>query len=122
MENKKSIVRTVIFKREWQGKGIFEITMDNGDKGEYFSNATTQSAFNEGSEIEYIIEKKEKNGYTNFYIKPANKGFGGPKVNPLHENKRVSLKCAVELACAGKIELNKISEYSNNFLKYLSGE
>lgn len=125
METKKSIVRTAIFKKEWNGKGIYEITFDNGDKGQYFSESKEQSAFKEGQEIEYTYEKKEKDGFTNYYVKPANQqrnGFNGgfPKGNPVYEHKRIALTNACNLASAGKIGLDKIGEYAGSFMKFLN--
>jgi hypothetical protein len=124
MENKKSVVRSAIFKREWQGKGIYEIQMDNGDKGEYFSQTKDQSVFVEGKEIEYTIEKKEKGGYTNFYINPkkSSNGFAAKTVNPVYANRQTALKCSVDLVCAGKITVDDISKYCTSFMKFLTGE
>jgi hypothetical protein len=128
MENKRSIVRTAIFQKslsseKYGDSHIFEITFDNGDKGQYFSKTKDQNLFQEGKESDYTIEQKVNGQYTNYAIKPVKQqqnGFGGFKANPVHENKRTALKCAVELAGAGKIETTKISDYATSFMKFLN--
>lgn len=124
MEKKKSIVRSAIFQKSisssYGESHIFEITFENQDKGQYFSKSNPQTTFSEGKEIEYTIEEKINGRYTNYMIKPvlAN-GFTPGKGNPVYEHKRVALKCAVDLACHGTIELKKISEYATSFMKFL---
>lgn len=126
METKKSIVRSAIFQKSFIGKNgesfIFEITMDNGDKGQYFANAKEQSVFKEGQETDYTYESKVNGQYTNYYIKPvkSGNGFVPGKGNPSYEHKRVALKCAVDLAAAGKIGNEKIGEFANSFMKFLN--
>jgi hypothetical protein len=125
METKKSIVRTAIFKKSGNGQygewHSFEITFDNGDKGDYMSKTNPQEKFKEGVEVEYTIEKKENGNYTNYVVKPIVKDqFQQGKGNPAYEHKRVALKCAVDLASAGKIELKDIATYSDNFLTFLN--
>lgn len=126
MEQKKSIVRSAIFKKAHSGNNglfyIFEITFDNGDSGVYFSKTETQDTFKEGIETDYTIEKKVNGNYTNYSIKPlkSGNGFVPGKGNPAYEHKRTALKCAVDLAASGKIEMNKISEYAGSFMKFLN--
>lgn len=127
METKKSIVRSAIFKKSFQGKNgltyIFEITFDNTDAGQYFSNTEKQDIFKEGQEVEYSIETKINGQYTNHVIKPAKQGNGfvPGKGNPSYEHKRVALKCAVELCAAGKIEKKDIATHAESFMKFLNG-
>lgn len=128
MEQKKSIVRSAIFKKAFSGKNglayIFEITMDNGDTGQFFNSKETQDTFKEGQEIEYTIETKVNGNFTNHSIKPVRaatgNGFVPGKGNPAIEHKRVALKCAVDLCAAGKITLKEISTYSESFMKFLN--
>lgn len=124
MEQKKSIVRSAIYQKAFNGKNgeahIFEIIMDNGDKGQYFSSSKDQSIFKEGQETEYTYEQKINGQYTNYYIKPVKTGFTPGKGNPAYEHKRTALKCAVDLCAAGKIELKEISKYSDSFMKFLN--
>lgn len=122
---KKSIVRSAIFKKTGTGKfgeyHIFEITFDNGDKGDYLAKTNPQNTFKEGAEAEYIIEKKENGQYVNYSIKAVQQnGFVPGKGNPAYEHKRTALKCAVELAVSGKCEVKQISEYANSFMKFLN--
>lgn len=127
MEQKKSVVRTAIYKRSFNSKygetHIHSITFDNGDTGDYLSKSKEQQKFITGKEAEYTIEKKENGQYVNYSIKPIEpagaNGFA-MKGNPAIEHKRVSLKCAVDLCCSGKIEIGKIPDYANSFMKYLS--
>lgn len=125
MEQKKSVVKSVVFEKAHSGaKGlfyIFEIKFENGDAGKYFSNSETQSVFTEGQEIEYTIEKKINGQYTNYTVRPLKtNGFVPGKGNPAYEHKRVALKCAVDLAASGKIELKQISDYAGSFMKFLN--
>lgn len=125
METKKSIVRQAIYQKSYTGKygegHIFEITLDNGDKGQYFGKTKEQSIFQTGKEIEYTIEQKTNGQYTNTVIKPAQQnGFVPGKGNPAYEHKRVALKCAVDLCAGGIISKEKIVEYAGSFMKFLN--
>lgn len=126
METKRSIVRSAIFKKANSGTNglyyIHEITFDNNDKGVYFSKTETQDTFKEGQEAEYTIETKVNGNFTNYSIKPirATNGFVPGKGNPAYEHKRTALKCATDLAAAGKIELKDISKYCESFMKFLN--
>lgn len=124
METKKSVVRSAIFKKSGSGANgeyhIFEILFDNQDKGSYISKSLSQDKFIEGKETEYTIEEKVNGQYTNYSIKPILPAFVKGQGNPTYEHKRVALKCAVELAGTGTIDLGKISEYAKSFLKFLN--
>lgn len=125
METKKSIVRSAIFKKAFSGKNglayIFEIAFDNGDIGQFFSSTETQTTFKQGEETDYTIEKKENGQYVNITIRPVKtaNGFVPGKGNPQYEHKRVALKCAVDLACSGKIDKKDISVFAESFMKFL---
>lgn len=124
MEQKKSITRSAIFKKSHSSANglfyIFEITMDNGDKGSYLSKSETQDKFVEGKEVEYTIEEKVNGNYKNYSIKPVMAaGSGFPKGNPIYEHKRTALKCAVDLCCADKIEKKDIATFADSFMKFL---
>lgn len=125
METKKSIVRSAIYKKSFQGKNgtghIFEITFDNTDAGQYFTSTQTQDVFKEGQEIEYTIEEKVNGQYTNYTIKPvkAAGGFVPGKGNPAYEHKRCALTNAVNLCGTGKITVKEISTYAESFMKFL---
>lgn len=118
---KKSKVKQTVFKKSGNGTNgeyfIFEIEFENGDKGSFFSK--TKEALKEGQEVEYTIEEKTNGQYTNKIVKLAQKGFVQGKGNPKYEHKRVALKCGVDLACAGKIEVKQIASYADSFMKFL---
>lgn len=126
METKKSIVRSAIFKKANSGQNglyyIFEITFDNGDKGNYFSKTEQQDTFKEGVEIDYTIETKVNGQYTNYSIKPVKtgNGFVPGKGNPSYEHRRVALKCAVDLASNKLIEKKEIATWAESFMKFLN--
>lgn len=128
MEQKKSIVRSAIFKKAFSGKTglayIFDITMDNQDTGQYFSNSEKQDVFKEGQEIEYTIEQKVNGNYTNYSIKPvrsaSGNGFVPGKGNPSYEHKRTALKCACDLAAAGKVDMKQIIPSAEKFMEFLN--
>lgn len=122
---KKSIVRSAIFKKTGTGSygeyHVFEISFDNNDKGDYIAKTNPQTAFKEGHEAEYTIEERVNGQYKNYSIKPIKaNGFVPGKGNPAYEHRRVALRCAVDVAIAGKIELKQISEYANSFMKFLN--
>jgi len=102
---KKSVVKSLTFdKRLDSPKGtwfLWNVVFDNGDKGTYFSTAQVQDSFTIGNEADYTIEQKVNGQYTNYIIRPQKKS-GRVTANPEHENKRVALRCAVDLAIAGK--------------------
>lgn len=128
MEQKKSIVRSAIFKKAFSGKNglayIFEITFDNGDSGQYFNSKETQDTFKEGQEIEYTIETKVNGNFTNHSIKPVRAangtGFVPGKGNPAYEHKRVALKCATDLVCAGKVPEKDLIAAAEKLMKFLN--
>lgn len=126
MEQKKSIVRSAIFKKANSGQNglyyIFEITFDNGDTGVYFSKTEQQDTFKEGVETDYTIEAKVNGQYTNYSIKPLKSanGFVPGKGNPAYEHKRVALKCAVDLAANKIIEKKEIATFAESFMKFLN--
>lgn len=123
METKKSICRSAIFKKTGTGSygeyHVYEVTFDNGDKGNYLAKKNPQDVFKEGQEAEYTIEKKENGQYVNYQVKPVQQVNGFPKGNPVYEHKRTALKCSVELACSGKINLPDIGKYADSFMKFL---
>jgi hypothetical protein len=126
METKKSIVRSAIYKKSFSGQFgegfIHEITFDNNDKGDYISKSNPQTSFVVGKESDYTIEEKQNGNYKNYTIKPVKQqnGFVPGKGNPAYEHKRTALRCAVDLVAAGKIEVGKIKEYSESFMKFLN--
>lgn len=124
MEQKKSVCRSAIFKKTGSGNygpyHIFEISFDNGDKGDYLAKSNPQQTFKEGVEVDYTIEKKENGQYVNYSIKPIQAAFVPGKGNPAIEHKRVALKCAVDLAAAKIIDKKEIATYSESFMKFLN--
>lgn len=125
MEQKKSIVRSAIFKKTGSGNNgeyhIFEITFDNGDKGDYITKKNPQSSFIEGKESEYTIETVINGNYTNHKIKPVQQnGFVPGKGNPAYEHKRTALKCATDLVCAGKVDEKNILTAAKKFMEFLN--
>lgn len=121
----KAVVAGVIFKKQvnlTQGTFYsFVVSFANGDQGEYLAKNNPQTFFVQGQEAEYEITKNEQ-GY--YKIKPvrAQQGGGFKPVNPVHENKRVALKCTVDLVCAKIITENQMKSYYTNFLKQLNDE
>ena len=126
MEQKKSIPRSIIFKKAHSGTNglfyIFDIKFDNGDGGQFFSKSEDQTIFKEGQETEYTIEKKENGQYVNYSIKPvkAANGFTPGKGNPQIEHRRVALKCAVDLASSGKLDMKQIIPSAEKFMEFLN--
>lgn len=125
MEQKKSITRSAIFKKSGSSSfgeyHVFEITFDNGDKGNYISKSKEQTTFKEGVEVEYTIEVKENGNYKNYTIKPVKaNGFIPGKGNPSYEHKRVALKCATDLVCSGKVPEKDLIHAAEKLMKFLN--
>jgi len=124
MEQKKSKVSSVVFKKANSGANglyyIFDLAMENGDKGQYFSSKEQQDAFKEGVEVEYTIEQKVNGQYTNYSIKPLKQAGARPMGNPVFEHKRVALKCATDLVCHGKVEEKNLITAAEKLLKFLN--
>jgi hypothetical protein len=118
-------VRSAIYQKSFSSKfgegHIFEITMDNGDKGQYLTKTNTQDKFKEGQEVEYTIETKVNGNYTNHSIKPVQaNGFIPGKGNPVYEHKRTALKCATDLVCAGKVSEKDLITAAEKLMKFLN--
>jgi hypothetical protein len=126
MEQKKSIPRSIIFKKAHSGTNglfyIFDIKFDNGDGGQFFSKTEAQTTFKEGEEAEYTIEKKVNGDYVNYSIKAVKSanGFVPGKGNPQIEHRRTALKCAVDLACNGKVDMKQIIPSAEKFMEFLN--
>ena len=87
---KKSKVKLVTFKKEFQGrdqkqKYVFIIEFENGDKGEYVSLKRDQMFFKEGIETSYKKKTAENHGHIDVSINPiytSNVSSGNPGGNP----------------------------------------
>jgi len=124
MENKTGKVTSASFKKEWSGKfgTMFDhnIEFANGDKGVYTSKKKEQDKFKVGEETPYTIETTERNGYTNYVIKPIveKNGFGGggrgfaPK-NYEADYISFAMSYTKDLCVAGKIELKDLRKTFN---------
>jgi hypothetical protein len=122
----KSVVKSVYFTKEWKSPEFgtvyyFSVMFEDGTKGTFGSKTKEQNKFVQGQEAEYTAEEKIKNGANYVTIRPVQAAGSGYKVNPVYENKRTALKCAVELAANDKIGVGQISAFADNFLKYLNG-
>jgi hypothetical protein len=126
MEQKKSIVRTVTYKRSINGQlGLlhaFEIRFENGDHGDYLSKSQSQKKFVEGTEAKYQIGSRQSGKYLNYVVKPVETApqASASKPNPELEHKSTALRCAVDLAAAGVIKTDKISDFAGSFMKFLT--
>lgn len=123
-QTKKSTPRQIIFKREGVNQNgswaIFEIAFDNGDKGDYFAKSNPQTDFKEGVEIEYTIEVKVGEKYTNTLIGLPKKGFQkGGGINPVYQLRQCALTNAVSMFNSGKIEKDKVWEMADKLLNWL---
>lgn len=129
MEQKKSKVTGIIFDKSGQGKNgmwySFTIGFENGDSGKYFASANPQTYFVNGQEAEYTKEVTQNGQYTNTKISPVKTGGNGKQFfggSPTAQNKRTALECAVSLAVAGKIGIEKIGETAVKYNAWLGEE
>ena len=125
METKKAKVSLAQFKSDYEGKyGMMyyhTIEFDNGDKGQYCSKSKEQNKFVVDKEADYTIEKTEKNGYTNYTIKPYTEntfqGGGGKKQS---NNASFALSYSKDLVIAGKVSIEQILETANKLNNWLN--
>src|SRR4051812_43579011 len=107
MEKRRSAPTGINFKnsftKEGKQKYVFLVAFENGDKGQYFCDSELQDGFSVGIEIDYTLQKSEKNGFTNYFVFPAKAATKWqPRFkDPANENRRVALHNAVTLAAAG---------------------
>lgn len=95
----------------------FEITMENGDSGEYASKDPNPKYFVEGEEQTYESISREYNGNTYYKLKPVSSkpagGYGGGYQKDPETEKRITrmsvLKVAGDLAIADKIDMYSIT-------------
>lgn len=123
MENKKSVVTVarLIGDVSKDGKNNFRHGLEfaNGDKGNFFYKSITLP-FKTGDEIEYNIGTNDK-GFTNITLPSEKKGFPGrAAADPKFENRRVALRCAVDVLNSGReIPTVKLSTLYKRFLSWL---
>lgn len=133
METKKAIVKKILnHTKDYTGKFgqmyVHNITMDNGDIGEYHSQKNTCEKFKEGQEADYTIETKMNGKYENTIIKPIAPigSFQKQTKDPAFEKYKQalivaqsSMTKAVELAISGKIEMTAIRASAEKFTQYV---
>jgi len=126
MEVKKSVVKQVTPDGSWDGKfGLmykFEITMENGDMGQYMSKSKDQNKFTVGAEVDYEYHDGD---YVK--IKPHNtfQQTGGGVVSPTRVAKGVdvqelivkqsSLKAAVDFCKGDNCSTRDVIDYAEEF-------
>lgn len=129
-EIKKSVVKNVQSTGTWSTKREpiktyykFEVTMENGDSGEYSSISQDQEKFQIGNEVEYIYIGGE---YPK--IKPHYANSNGQSYNYSNENQieaeRIARSVAIKLACSfcptvGITHMIDIVAYSDSFTAYI---
>ena len=105
---------------------VFQLKLENGDIGAIFK--TTDNPYvSVGDTINYTKTetgniKIQKEGYSNNnnsynYTKDEKTKIFDAKDRRI--SKLAILKCAVELVCNDKIELNDLEKYSDNFLNWV---
>jgi hypothetical protein len=121
----KAKVKAVVFAKDVvTDNGTFyqfNVLFETGLQGQYLAKNNPQTFFVQGQEAEFEMEQKTYGTNTYNKLKPVrNNAGGGYKVNPVYENKRIALRCAVQLVSNGIINKTEIRGYADNFLKYLS--
>lgn len=119
-EFKKGIVKKITSNGEWKEFHKWMYEMENGDKGDCLTKADKPS-HHEGEEIEYNIESQGK--YSKIVF--PKKG-GGRRNDPEFEKWRnrlivnqSSLKAAVDLVIADKIEIGQLHDSMKKFTKWV---
>lgn len=106
----------------------FEVVLDNDDKGFYSSTKQEPSSFVVGQEQKYTLEVKSGNSNGKDWsfnklspVKENKFGFGGgkAKANPFTQAlilSQSSFTKAIDLAVAGKIEMNQVQAAAEKFM------
>lgn len=121
MSVKKSVVKSVQSTGTWTSKDgkefyKYEITMDNGDSGEYSSISDSQNKFIAKEEIEYNYIAGDFPKIKPHYINPMNStgsgsfNFNRPSNNDAQIARSVGVKSATELAIAKGSDLKELLE------------
>ena len=104
----------------------YEITMENGDCGDYNTTTATQNKFVIDQDIEYTFDTSNPK-YPK--IKPSYQyGSITKAVRPMNKKnehliiKQVALKCSVDLCIAEKIELHEIQKTMNELANYVTSD
>jgi|TARA_R110002096_G_scaffold433786_1_gene653343 hypothetical protein len=120
MQIKKSVVQKCEAAGTWDTKREpiktffrFNITMENGDKGEYSSVKADQDKFVEGQEVEYEFQGGDFPKIKPHYENPISTTGGNYNVSPTDgESERiarsVALKCATEFGINQGLELSEV--------------
>jgi hypothetical protein len=120
MSAKKSVVKNVQGNGTWQNKEgkefyKYEVTMENGDAGEYSSISDSQNKFTKDQEVEYIFSGGEFPKIKPYYSHPINSTGSNYKVE-IHGNeaeriaRSVALKTATEFGIYQGLELQEVLE------------
>ena len=122
MAVKKAVVKSVKSTGTWKSKRDgkefykYEITMDNGDIGEYSSISDMQNKFIETEEIEYNYIAGDFPKIKPHYSNPMNStgaqsfNFNSTSNSDNQIARSVGVKSATELAIAKGLELNELLE------------
>lgn len=121
----KGKVKSAVFKKSGTGQygeyHIFDVTIEGDDKVyQYMAKTNPQNKFVVGQEVEYTTDTKQVGNYTNHSIKPVQQGnsFSGGNPQRLETDKKIAaLNNAVNLVCAGKVDIAKLRETTEKFLK-----
>tara|TARA_B110000459_G_C16316109_1_gene361467 strand:+ start:85 stop:498 length:414 start_codon:yes stop_codon:yes gene_type:complete len=120
MDAKKSVVKKVEAIGTWETKREpiktffkFNLTMENGDKGEYSSIKADQDKFIEGQEVQYILSGGDYPKIKPYYETNSTGGNYKVEING-NEAERiarsVALKTATEFGISQGLELQEVLE------------
>ena len=128
METKKSVVKSVKSTGTWTSKRDgkefykYEITMENGDQGEYSSIKPDQDKFIEGQAVQYILSGGDYPKIKPYYETTSTGGNYKVEING-NEAERiarsVALKTATELGISQGLQLKEVLETAKRMAEFI---
>jgi hypothetical protein len=125
---KKSKIKSIIFERDYEGKFgkmyVYQATLEDGGYGEI--QTKTENKYKVGEEIVYTLKSRQYNNQTLWTITvvtPPQNQFKGSGTNPEREQsiiRQSSLKCAVELCNAGKIDVKNLLVTAEKLVEWVN--
>jgi hypothetical protein len=108
---------------QWQDLHKMEVTFDDGQSGTAFSKTPTPW-YSVGDEVEYSLNAKGSvkiSKGTSGYTSAPKASYGGGSSKDEQIAKSVVFKGAIDLACAGKINVSDIVSFVEKYTPVLTG-
>lgn len=124
---KKSKIKSIILQRYYAGKFgkmyVYQAVLEDGAYGEI--QTTVENKYKVGEDIIYNLKSREYNNQTlwTITVTPPHNQFKGYGTNPEREQsiiRQSSLKCAVELCSADKIDVKNLLVTADKLVEWVN--